>query len=96
MALLIGYGEAVGIFDIWQLKRLKEKVSFEEVVLFARRRPTVRVIREAQEVGIEIRTAQDPKGEAKGLAERLRRGGREVKVKALEELADRSIMRDVF
>lgn len=93
---MIGYGEAVGIFDIWQLKRLKEKVSFEEVVLFARRRPTEKVIREAQGVGIEIRTAQDPKGEAKGLAERLRQQGKEAKVKALEELADRSIMRDVF
>ena len=96
MALLIGYGEAVGIFDIWQLKRIKERASFEGVVLCARRRPTDKVIREAEEVGIEVRTAEDPKGEAKGLAERLRQQGKEVKVKALEELADRSMMRDVF
>jgi len=96
MDVLILYGEVVGFFDLWQVQRFREKVPFGKAIVVARKEPAGKVLEEAAKGDVEIRVARDPKGEARKIAQQLREEGREVRVRSLEEVADRSMMRDVF
>ena len=92
--VVIGYGDAMGIYDVWEFNRLKKRLSLNKCIAVVRSSPTEKVLREAEDMGIEVIIADDPRGMASHLKEKLEAEGYAVKVKKLEEIADRSIMSD--
>ncbi len=94
MTAVIGYGDAMGIYDVWEFNRLKKRLSLTNCPPFVKAAPTEKVLREAEDMGIEVITSDDPRGMASHLKEKLEAEGYAVKVKKLEEIADRSIMSD--
>ncbi len=96
--IIVAYGDAVGIVDIWECAKIKRRFDLKRQIIVAKKNPTDKVHEEAQKEGIEIVVAlENPKKEAKRLAESLSdKEGKEVKVKRIEDMVDRSFMLDPF
>ncbi|GEM_PF-2037849 len=92
--ILIAYGDALGIFDVWQLGKVKKKFSLEKTIVVIKKNPTEKVIEEAEKNGLEVKISEKPKEYAEKLKDELQTSEKKVGVKKLEEVADRSIMQD--
>ncbi len=92
--ILIAYGDALGIFDVWQFGKVKEKFSLERAIAVVKKQPTDKVIEEAGKNGIEVHVTEKPREFAEKLKEELQTPDKKVGVKKLEEVADRSILQD--
>ena len=92
--ILIAYGEAIGIFDVWEYGKLRKKFNLERAIAVVQKKPTDKVYAEAQKNGIEIVISDNPKKYAENLKRELECPEKRVGVRRLEEVADRSIMQD--
>ena len=92
--ILIAYGEAIGIFDVWEYGKLKNKFALERAIAVVKKKPTDKVYQEAEKNGIEIMVSDNPKRYAENLKKELECPEKKVGVRKLEEVADRSIMQD--
>ncbi|MDK2384470.1 MAG: hypothetical protein QI199_06665 [Candidatus Korarchaeota archaeon] len=59
--ILIAYGEALGIFDVWQLSKVKNKFSLERTIVVVKRNPPTRLFRKPTKMALKSRFQTTPK-----------------------------------
>ncbi len=92
--VLVAYGEAMGVFDVWQMDRFARKLKIGRKVAVVGTRPAESVFKESAEKGVEVEVAEDFAGRALELKRQLEAENKQVLLKKLDEVADRSIMQD--
>ncbi len=92
--ILIAYGDALGIFDVWEFGKLIKKYNLEKGIAIVRKKPTQKVYEEAEKNQVEIMVSQNPKEFAQQIKKQIEQPNSKVAVRKLEEVADRSIMQD--
>jgi len=95
--ILITFAEKPGVFEIWRLHEFQNRTGLKEVILIYREEPSQKVKREAYWKKIELKkTTGDPAKEIKSLLREFESKGEKVITPKIEDIADRSIMRDAF
>ncbi len=92
--VLIAYGDALGIFDVWEFGKLIKRFKLERGIAIVKKEPTQKVYEEAEKNHVEIMISQNPKEFAQQMRKQLETPNYKVAVRKLEEVADRSIMQD--
>ncbi len=92
--ILITYGMKIGIFEIEELFRYKQKTGINQVIIIVKEKPFPSVIREAEKNGIRILVSPTPKKEIKETMIKIKENGENVIVKPVSDIAERGIMED--
>ncbi len=92
--VLIAYGDALGIFDVWEFGKLIKKFNLEKGIAIVKKKPTPKVYEEAEKNHVEIMISQNPKEFSQQVKKQLEQPDLKIAIRKLEEVADRSIMQD--
>ncbi len=92
--VLIAYGNAAGIYDVWEVARFARRHRIKEAVIVVEKEPTKAVAEEARRKGIKLIIDDKPSVCSSKLKNELESENRSVILKKLENIADRSIMQD--
>jgi len=90
--ILITYGVKIGIFEIDELFRYKQKTGIDKVIIIAKEKPFPVVMNKAKEVGIEIILSSDAKNTIASI--KMKYKGKDIIVRCAGDIAERGIMED--
>jgi len=95
--ILLTFSEKPGVFEVWRLHEFRKRTGLKKVILLYKEEPSQQVKREAYWKKVELKKIPgDPAEEIKSLHQELENRGEKVVVVKIEDIADRSIMRDAF
>ena len=93
--ILVTYAEKPGVFDIEKLSQFRDRTKIKKVILLYSTLESEAVRKAAHKLAVELVKCDERRKCIDKIVNKLKDMGEDVLFRRIEEIADRSLMRDV-